>query len=314
MPKKISVRIFACNSATITTRYFTGTVRQIKLSKIQAIDAIIYLVFLIIQSAMKYHGQIHPIPAFSDNYIWIFSDWNNNACVVDPGDANAVKSHLELHNLSLTHILLTHHHADHTGGVEELKKSFEPEVIGPASSPFKLIDLAVSEGQKVNVLDLQFHVLEVPGHTLDHIAYYCADEPDGADPLVFCGDTLFAAGCGRIFEGNPAMMYESLQKLASLPAGTRVFCTHEYTLSNLKFARAADPDNQELHQRTKNAVATRENQKPTLPSSIALELATNPFLRCSEKELMQSVNLHSGCQSADPVEVFAALRSWKDNF
>jgi hydroxyacylglutathione hydrolase len=294
--------------------HFTGTLRQIKLSKKQLIDAIIRVFPDFIQKAMSSSAQIHPIPAFTDNYIWIFADGEGKACVVDPGDASVVTAHLEQHNLTLSHILLTHHHPDHTGGVKALAKSFDLEVIGPANSPFGSIDTMVSEGQQVNVLGFQFKVLEVPGHTLDHIAYYCDSAPDGSGPLVFCGDTLFAAGCGRIFEGNPVMMFESLQKLANLPATTRVFCTHEYTLANLKFANAADPDNPDLQQRTQDALATREKDQPTLPSNIALELATNPFLRCAQDDLVRSAAAQVGGATSDPVEVFTALRSWKDNF
>jgi len=258
--------------------------------------------------------QIHPIPAFSDNYIWVFSNREGKACVVDPGDADAVTAYLEQNNLTLSHILLTHHHPDHTGGVKALVRRFDLQVIGPANSPFSAIDTAVTEGHRLTVLDLQFEVLEVPGHTLDHIAYYCDNAPDGSDPLVFCGDTMFAAGCGRIFEGDPPMMYRSLQKLAALPAATRVFCTHEYTLANLQFANAADPDNQELQQRTITATEIRERNQPTLPSDIGLELATNPFLRCAQEPLIRNVATQSGSHVTDPVEVFAALRRWKDNF
>lgn len=258
--------------------------------------------------------KIHPIPAFTDNYIWIFSDAAGNACVVDPGDADAVADYLESHNLTLSHILLTHHHPDHTGGVKALAKRFDLQVIGPVNSPFSAIDQTVTEGHQVTVLGYQFDVMEVPGHTLDHIAYYCASSPDENGPLVFCGDTLFAAGCGRIFEGDPPMMYQSLQKLANLPASTRVYCTHEYTLANLKFANAAEPDNRELQQRIRSARETRARNQPTLPSSIALELATNPFLRCARQPVIHSVAMQTGNPVQDPVEVFAELRRWKDNF
>ena len=258
--------------------------------------------------------QIFPIPAFSDNYIWIFADAVGKACVVDPGDADAVAEYLEQNNLTLSHILLTHHHPDHTGGVKALAKRFEVQVIGPANSPFSAIDQPVSEGERLTVLGFEFGVLEVPGHTLDHIAYYCDNAPDGNGPLVFCGDTLFAAGCGRIFEGDPPMMYQSLQKLAALPVTTRVFCTHEYTLANLQFANAAEPDNLELQQRTTTAKDTRKRNQPTLPSSIGMELATNPFLRCSQESLLRSAATQSGNQVTDPVSVFTTLRHWKDNF
>ena len=263
---------------------------------------------------MSSSEQIHPIPAFSDNYIWVFANEEGKACVVDPGDPAPVAEYLDHHNLTLSHILLTHHHPDHTGGVTALAKRFDLQVIGPANSPFSPIDQAVKENDRVTVLDFQFQVLEVPGHTLDHVAYYCENAPDGAGPLVFCGDTLFAAGCGRIFEGNPVMMYQSLQKLACLPSATRVYCTHEYTMSNLQFANAAEPQNSALQERISAAREKRERNQPTLPSTINLELATNPFLRCSEQPLIQSASRQSGDPISDPIEVFATLRHWKDNF
>lgn len=258
--------------------------------------------------------QIHPIPAFSDNYIWIFSDEAGKACVVDPGDADAVVGYLNRHNLTLSHILLTHHHPDHTGGVRTLAERFDLRIIGPANSPFSKIDHPITEGEQVTVLGFEFDVLEVPGHTLDHIAYYCERPPGALGPLVFCGDTLFAAGCGRIFEGDPAMMYRSLLKLAALPAATRVYCTHEYTLANLHFANTVEPENPELQQRTKSAKEIRAKNQPTLPSTIGLELTTNPFLRCSSVVLADSAAKHVGDSVSDPIEVFAALRRWKDNF
>ena len=263
---------------------------------------------------MSTPGHIHPIPAFSDNYIWIFTDGEGNACVVDPGDAAPVVEYLDGHNLNLSHILLTHHHPDHTGGVKDLSQRFDLQVIGPGNSPFKAIDHRVSEHDQLTVLGYRLRVLEVPGHTLDHIAYFCEQAPKDGGPLVFCGDTLFAAGCGRIFEGDPPMMYQSLQKLAELPPATRVYCTHEYTLSNLQFANAAEPDNQELQARTVESRQKRQQHLPTLPSSIGLELATNPFLRCREQALKLSAANQLGSSTADPVEIFAALRRWKDNF
>ncbi len=259
--------------------------------------------------------RIHPIPAFSDNYIWLFTDaLEQQACVVDPGDAAVVTDYLNRHGLTLSTILVTHHHADHTGGVKDLVKQFNADVYGPKKSPFDGIERELVENDQITVLEYSFKVLEVPGHTLDHIAYYCESNPGGGGPLVFCGDTLFAAGCGRLFEGDPGMMFKSLRKLADLPETTAVYCTHEYTLANLDFAVAAEPANQRLQERTTAARATRQQKKPTLPSSIALERATNPFLRCSEAPLTASASNHMGTELHDPVEVFAALRSWKDNF
>ncbi len=259
-------------------------------------------------------STIHPIPAFSDNYIWAVAEADGkNVCVVDPGDAGPVIDYLEANRLTLSTILITHHHADHTGGVHALCARYSCRVVGPGTSGIKGINEVVAEGDYVSVYGQTFSVLEVPGHTLDHIAYYCADR-DQPNPILFCGDTLFAAGCGRLFEGTPAMMHESLAKLTSLPAATRVYCTHEYTMANLRFALAADAENAKLHRRIEMEKAKRESKLPTLPSSIELELATNPFLRCEESALRQSSKVRLGRDPLDEVEVFSTLRAWKDSF
>lgn len=259
-------------------------------------------------------GEIHPIRAFSDNYIWIFEGKDKSACVVDPGDAQPVIAYLEENALRLTHILVTHHHPDHTGGVGQLSQLFDPLVYGPGQSPFKGTTHPLRDGDKISVLGVEFDILEVPGHTLDHIAYFARRGDVDERPLVFCGDTLFAGGCGRIFEGNPDMMYRSLMRLAALPAQTRVYCTHEYTISNLRFAAAADAGNKLLAERAKAAGALREKDSPTVPSTIQLELQTNPFLRCEKAELASAAAQHAGSAPGGPAAVFAALRKWKDNF
>lgn len=257
-------------------------------------------------------GKIHPIPAFTDNYIWaIHCGESNRVCVVDPGDASPVEQYLEQNNLELTEILITHHHPDHIGGLAALKQSHNPSVYGPELSGIKGITEFVVEGDSVEIFDCRFQVIEVPGHTLDHLAYFT---DSATPPLLFCGDTLFAAGCGRLFEGTPEMMKLSLAKLSSLPETTLVYCTHEYTLANLAFAEAVEPGNKMLASRIVSERAKRDADIATLPSTISLELATNPFLRCDNRELVESVQLHSNSKLKTSTEAFAALRQWKDNF
>lgn len=256
--------------------------------------------------------SIYPIPAFTDNYIWALVDTQRKqACVVDPGDAEPVLSYLAAENLSLVQILITHHHPDHTGGLVRLAEKFAPVVYGPANPGIKGITHPLREGDTVDVLGQQFSVIEVPGHTLDHIAFF---NDSSEQPVLFCGDTLFAAGCGRLFEGTPDQMLVSLGKLSSLPSSTLVYCTHEYTLANLKFALAAEPGNTELQKRNEVEMEKRANDEPTLPSSIARELATNPFLRCEQPEIKATVSKQSAQELSDEVATFAALRQWKDNF
>jgi hydroxyacylglutathione hydrolase len=255
---------------------------------------------------------ITPIPAFSDNYIWTLYDKarSDYAVAVDPGDALVVERFLEATDLRLAAILVTHHHADHTGGIAALAASREIAVYGPASEAIAGLTHRLVEG---NVVDLDefglglLKVLDVPGHTNGHIAYV-------GDDYVFCGDTLFAAGCGRLFEGTPAQMYASLAKLASLPSSTRVYCTHEYTLSNLRFAQAIEPDNAALAQRVLDEQSKRERGEPTLPSTILLERQTNPFLRATVASVSNSAARVAKRILASPVDVFAALREYKNIF
>ncbi len=258
------------------------------------------------------NSQIFPIPAFTDNYIWaLHESGSNKLAVVDPGDAAPVIDYAESRQLTLSTILITHHHADHTGGLKELIARYQPHVIGPEPSGISGIDQFVHEGDSFELFGQQWLVMEVPGHTLDHIAYYSESSRPGT---LFCGDTLFAAGCGRIFEGNPKMMASSLSKLASLPEDTEVYCTHEYTMANLKFAAAVETGNELLQQRIATEQARRDSQQPTLPSTIRKELETNPFLRCDQQSVITSVSEHCGESFPGTVETFAALRSWKDNF
>ena len=259
--------------------------------------------------------QIDPVKAFNDNYLWVFHhQGGRSACVVDPGDAQPVLDYLAANNLTLTAILVTHHHADHIGGINQLLTRYEVPVYGPGSAKIPQVTHPLKESDQINVMGVNFKVLEVPGHTLEHIAYYASSSANINAPVLFCGDTLFAAGCGRMFEGTPPMMYDSLQKLASLPPETLVFCTHEYTMSNLNFAKAVMPDNTNLQKRVYDEKSKRDQDLPTLPSTIKLELQTNPFLRCSDPLVMTSANTHAKAEQKDPATIFGILRRWKDNF
>ena len=251
------------------------------------------------------------IPAFKDNYLWLIHD-GVDAAVVDPGDAAPILAALERLNLRLTAILLTHHHADHTGGVPALLAHAAVPVFGPRNDGIAAVTEPLGQGDTVSVpgIGLAVRVIDVPGHTLGHIAYV-----SDAEHWLFCGDTLFAGGCGRIFEGTPAQMADSLGKLAGLPDTTQVFCAHEYTLSNLRFANAVEPSSPALQARIASDSAKREAGVPTVPSTIALEKATNPFLRYTEPEIVASL-VAAGKQQpgAAPLASFAALREWKNSF
>ena len=255
--------------------------------------------------------NISPISAFSDNYIWLlYDEHSREAFVVDPGDAAPVEATLKEMQLSLAGVLITHHHFDHTGGLAQLRAAYSPMVYGPANAAIEGIDRQLTAGEAITVLGKHFTVLEVPGHTLDHIAYY----HEGETPLLFCGDTLFAGGCGRVFEGTPPMMHQSLQVLAALPETTRVYCAHEYTLANLAFARAVEPENTTLARRIADAEASRARHEPTVPSTLSLELQTNPFLRCAEPALLDALRKQDRLQGDSGPEVFATVRAWKDTF
>lgn len=253
------------------------------------------------------------VPAFKDNYLWLIHD-GTNAAVVDPGEAAPIRAALAANKLRLTAILLTHHHADHIGGVPDLLEEWQVPVFGPRNDGIEVVSEPLGQGDQIMVpgIDLALEVIDVPGHTLGHIAYVRRDDEAH---WLFCGDTLFGAGCGRLFEGTPAQMADSLERLAALPDDTLVYCAHEYTMSNLRFAQAVEPDNVELAARVKADGAKREVEQPTIPSTIGLEKATNPFLRYGEPRIVQSLieagKLNPG---ATRVATFAALREWKNTF
>ncbi len=233
------------------------------------------------------------------------------ALVVDPGDAQPVFHALQQHGLQLEAILVTHHHADHVGGVDALRDATGATVFGPARESIPAPLRKLSQGDRIATLGIAFDVIDVPGHTAGHIAYFAPDW-DGA-PLLFCGDTLFSGGCGRLFEGTPAQMLASLSTLAALPGNTRVCCTHEYTLGNLKFARVVEPDNTTLAQYQAECVAKRAAHVPTLPSSMALELAINPFLRTRSATVQRAAQAFDA-STFDEASVLGALRTWKNQF
>lgn len=248
------------------------------------------------------------IPAFADNYIWLLSNGGSRCAVVDPGDAKPVLSELRRRDLTLDTILLTHHHADHTGGVQQLVAETGAAVYGPEDQRMGDLTSSLADGETLELaaLGLSFQVMEVPGHTSSHIAFY-------GHGILFCGDTLFSVGCGRMFEGTPQQMQASLDRIAELPPETRVFCAHEYTLSNCDFARAVEPANAELARRASEVEACRAAGRITIPSTLGEELAVNPFLRTRVPSVV------TAAQKRDPgaapgASTFAIIRAWKDGF
>ena len=257
---------------------------------------------------------IIPLAAFTDNYVWAIRD-GALAAVVDPGDAAPVEAWLEREGVALAAILVTHHHRDHTGGIVELLRTRAVPVIGPAREAIPARTRGVAAGDRFAIPGMahELEVLDIPGHTAGHVAFLGRGAGWGA-PALFCGDTLFAAGCGRLFEGTPDQMWHSLSSLAALPADTRVFCGHEYTLANLRFADAVEPGNPAIEARAAREAAKRERGLPTLPSTIGEERATNPFLRASDPRVRAVAEARAGRKLAGEVAVFAALREWKNAF
>ncbi len=254
--------------------------------------------------------KLIPLPALADNYIWMLHD-GLRAVVVDPGDAQPVIDALQAESLQLEAIVVTHHHPDHVEGIPALQAATSARVYGPSRESIAGIQVPLSGGQPIRLLGLTFDVIDVPGHTAGHIAYYCADV-DG-QPVLFCGDTLFSGGCGRLFEGTPAQMLESLNRLNALPENTRVCCTHEYTLSNLRFALAVEPDNSALQSYQARCQALRDQGQPTLPSTLGLERQINPFLRSHLPSLVQAARQHDAALTEQQGS-FASLRQWKNVF
>jgi len=248
--------------------------------------------------------HIHPIPAFDDNYIWLLHN-QHDAVVVDPGDATPVLQALKKKKLNLKTILVTHHHSDHIGGVAELLEHYPAQVFAPKYEQYAFNHVPLGEGDEINLTapNLKLKVMWLPGHTLGHIAYF-------NDKYLFCGDTLFGAGCGRLFEGTPAQMLNSLNRLKSLDENTKVFCTHEYTAINIAFALKLEPDNQDLVERETQVRTLRAKNLPSLPSTIGLELKTNPFVRCNETTIFN----HSGAENADELSVFSAIRTLRNHY
>lgn len=261
--------------------------------------------------------NITPIKAFSDNYIWAITN-KQVATLVDPGDASVCIEFLEKNTLTLTSILITHHHSDHTGGINQLvdycqQKKWSLTVYGPANENIPQCDVKLNENDSVvlDELNINFRIIDLPGHTAGHIAYFASDH---VMPILFCGDTLFSAGCGRLFEGSPEQMLNSLTKLANLPENTQVYCTHEYTQANLAFALTVEPNNQALVTYNKKVNELRSKGYATIPSTIELEKQINPFLRCYKQSVQASAQQFATDSNGTPQDTFTTIRRWKDQF
>jgi hydroxyacylglutathione hydrolase len=253
---------------------------------------------------------LSPIPVLEDNYVWVLEQAGvASAAVVDPGDGVAALAALDRRELDPCAVLLTHHHADHVGGVDEIIERHEIAVYGPALEAIQGVNHPVSDAHVVRIteIDVELTVIEVPGHTAGHVAYL-------GPGFALTGDTLFTGGCGRVFEGTPSQMYGSLQRLAELPPSTGVYCAHEYTVANLRFARQVEPHNQAVQRRLAAAEELRTLDQSTVPSTIGEELQTNPFLRCRVPEVKAAAEANVGTRLSDEVEVFAAVRAWKDGW
>lgn len=268
---------------------------------------------------MNSFTKITYINAFSDNYIWAISHQNNKTvALVDPGDATVCIDFLEKHQLKLSAILITHHHADHTGGISELtaycqQQKWPLTVYGPANENIPHCDVKLTQNDHINLADINinFQIIDLPGHTAGHIAYFAADN---VAPVLFCGDTLFSGGCGRLFEGSPEQMLSSLTKLGNLPENTKVYCAHEYTQANLKFANAVEPSNKALLDYNKRVNELRGREQATIPTTISVEKQINPFLRSNEHAVQTSAKQFDNTVQPTALDTFTAIRRWKDQF
>ena len=252
--------------------------------------------------------SVEPIKAFTDNYIWLVST-NEGSIVIDPGESKNIQKLIDNKTIDLKGILITHHHYDHTNGLSELVKKNELEVYGPVNN-IDGINHRLNDKDKISIIGIDFDVMSIPGHTLDHIGFYSAN---ANNPILFCGDTLFAGGCGKIFEGTYEQMFHALKKITKLPTNTNIYCGHEYTLSNLKFALEADDSNKELIEEFKKVENKINSNIPSLPTTLDKELKVNPFLRCDNINIQNKI-IEKFKVSNSELEVFTALRKWKDNF
>ncbi|MEM5528571.1 hydroxyacylglutathione hydrolase [Gammaproteobacteria bacterium AS21] len=260
--------------------------------------------------------KVTAIPAFNDNYIWVLESPvdTSQVAVVDPGDAQAVITALKMHNKTLQAILVTHHHDDHTGGVNELREKYDIRVYGPKNCNFSGITHPLEDLATLSLFEKELQIKAVPGHTLDHISYFLAAKEQTQRPQVFCGDTLFLAGCGRVFEGSMQQMLTAMHYFKELPFNTEVYCTHEYSLSNLAFAAAVEPANDDIQQHIKSCTALRNNNQITLPTTIGAELLINPFLRCDQQNVRESAANFAKRTLPSELDVFSCIRQWKNNF